>query len=247
MSPVVSSLSDFLSHTARSWSESVTPRSTLRSSKLPLIDEVTGGGFPLQATTEIFTNQTGYGEIKLLLPTLAAFEHVTWILNPANDIEPYGPAFSDAGLDLNRQLFVVPPTADDAFWAAEQAALSGETQAVVVWLHGLQKTREHIVLPRLMMAAQSTGTTLFLLRPMSAICLPSAAPLRLQLTPAPMGKTSIRAIQRGTFFNTSRCVEVALADLDIKPNPTRASLTQQLSLDLFSLPTPAMVLGSHQA
>ena len=55
MSPVVTSLSDFLSHTTRSWSESVTPRSTLQTSHLPLIDEVTGGGFPTQATTELFT------------------------------------------------------------------------------------------------------------------------------------------------------------------------------------------------
>ncbi len=72
MSPVVTSLSDFLSHTTRSWSESVTPRSTLQTSHLPLIDEVTGGGFPTQATTELFTNQMGYGEIKLLLPTFTA-------------------------------------------------------------------------------------------------------------------------------------------------------------------------------
>ena len=71
MSPVVTSLSDFLSHTARLLVRSVTPRSTLQTSHLPLIDEATGGGFPTQATTELFTNQMGYGEIKLLLPTLA--------------------------------------------------------------------------------------------------------------------------------------------------------------------------------
>lgn len=249
MSPVVTSLSDFLSHTARSWSESATPRSTLQTSHLPLIDEVTGGGFPTQATTELFTNQMGYGEIKLLLPTLAEFDHVTWILNPANDIEPHGPALSDAGLDLNRQLFVVPPTADDAFWAAEQAALSGETRAIVVWLHGLQKTREHVVLPRLMMAAQSTGTTLFVLRPMSAICLPSSAPLRLQITPGHMGKTVIRAIQRGTFFDTTRSVEVSLSDLEVQPHTPQTPMTQQLSLDLFPLSTqtPTVTLHAHQA
>lgn len=155
-------LSDFFTAALR---EARSERPASLASRIPALDELTEGGFPVNALTELFIPHAGIGEVRMLLPALASLKHVTWVLPCDSEAAPYAPALADAGLDLDRQLFSIPSTPEEAFWCAEQAAASGETSAVVVWLNPLVHGKDGAALARLDMAAHSTGTTIFLIRP----------------------------------------------------------------------------------
>lgn len=127
-------LSDFFTAALR---EARSERPASLASRIPALDELTEGGFPVNALTELFIPHAGIGEVRMLLPALASQKHVTWVLPCDSEAAPYAPALADAGLDLDRQLFSIPSTPEEAFWCAEQAAASGETSAVVVWLNPL--------------------------------------------------------------------------------------------------------------
>lgn len=200
-------LSDFFTAALR---EAGSNRPANLTSFIPAVDELTDGGFPAGALTEIFIPHAGLGEIRMLLPALAAMKHVTWVLPNESAFEPYAPGLADFGLDLDRQLFTVPSTSEEAFWCAEQAAASGETSAVVAWLNPLARGRDSAVLARLAMAARSTGTPVFLIRPSCMACTPFSAELRLTLSPGRPGTVHIRAIRRGTFFDRTREADACL-------------------------------------
>lgn len=155
----------------------------------------------------------------MLLPALASQKHVTWVLPCDSEAAPYAPALADAGLDLDRQLFSIPSTPEEAFWCAEQAAASGETSAVVVWLNPLVHGKDGAALARLDMAAHSTGTTIFLIRPSSMACTPSPAELRLMLRPGRSGTVHVRATRRGAFFDRTREADVSLEGRPLVPAP----------------------------
>ena len=165
-------LSDFFTAALR---EARSERPASLASRIPALDELTEGGFPVNALTELFIPHAGIGEVRMLLPALASLKHVTWVLPCDSEAAPYAPALADAGLDLDRQLFSIPSTPEEAFWCAEQAAASGETSAVVVWLNPLVHGKDGAALARLDMAAHSTGTTIFLIRPSSMACWASMA------------------------------------------------------------------------
>lgn len=155
------------------------------ASRIPELDELIDGGFPANALTELFIPHAGIGEVRMLLPALASMKHVTWVLPGDSAFKPYAPALADAGLNLDSQLFAAPSTPEEAFWCAEQAASSGETSAVVVWLNPLVHGRDGArCFPDLPWPARATGTTIFLIRPSSMACMPSPAELRLMLRPA---------------------------------------------------------------
>ena len=143
-------LSDFFTAALR---EARSERPASLASRIPALDELTEGGFPVNALTELFIPHAGIGEIRMLLPALASLKHVTWVLPCDSEAAPYAPALADAGLDLDRQLFSIPSTPEEAFWCAEQAAASGETSAVVVWLNPLVHGKDGAALARLDMAA----------------------------------------------------------------------------------------------
>ena len=119
-------LSDFFTAALR---EARSERPASLASRIPALDELTEGGFPVNALTELFIPHAGIGEVRMLLPALASLKHVTWVLPCDSEAAPYAPALADAGLDLDRQLFSIPSTPEEAFWCAEQAAASGETSA----------------------------------------------------------------------------------------------------------------------
>lgn len=180
------------------------------ASRIPELDELIDGGFPANALTELFIPHAGIGEVRMLLPALASMKHVTWVLPGDSAFKPYAPALADAGLNLDTQLFAAPSTPEEAFWCAEQAASSGETSAVVVWLNPLVHGRDGAALSRLAMAARATGTTIFLIRPSSMACMPSPAELRLMLRPGRPGTVHVRATRRGAFFDRTREADVRL-------------------------------------
>ena len=208
-------LSDFFTAALR---EARSERPASLASRIPALDELTEGGFPVNALTELFIPHAGIGEVRMLLPALASLKHVTWVLPCDSEAAPYAPALADAGLDLDRQLFSIPSTPEEAFWCAEQAAASGETSAVV-WLNPLVHGKDGAALARLDMAAHSTGTTIFLIRPSSMACTPSPAELRLMLRPGRSGTVHVRATRRGAFFDRTREADVSLEERPLVPAP----------------------------
>lgn len=145
-----------------------------------------GGGWPLQALTEILTEEYGVGELQLLMPALArlsAEDPLTdlgepgWIAWIAPPFQPYPPALKEWGINLSRLLIVRPKSDGDILWSAEQALSSGTCAAVLLWppLLSDQDSR------RLQLAAEKGESWAVAFRPRAARRQPSAAALRIEM------------------------------------------------------------------
>ena len=84
------------------------------------IDDLLDGGFPKAGLTEILAPASRRGEVRMLLGAVSHAASAVWVL-PERGFEPFLPAFEAFGIDISRELFVVPPTAEEAFDAAELA------------------------------------------------------------------------------------------------------------------------------
>ena len=137
-----------------------------------------GGGWPAGALTELLLEQEGIGELRLILPALAALgtagHWLAWIAPPHI---PYAPALAHAGIALARSLLVHPRHTADELWAAEQALRSGACGAVLAWPRKLEERK----LRRLQLAAEAGHALAFLFRGTRAAAQPSPAALRLAL------------------------------------------------------------------
>ena len=188
------SLSDLLEN-PRVWrgSSQVSARTGLASGYPKLDRCLPGGGWPLEALTEILIGQYGIGELRLLMPALAELsaeeapgkygdysEHaepgwIAWIDPP---FQPYAPALQQSGIDLSRMLIVRPKDDSELLWSAEQALSSGTCAAVLLWPDRLDDQGSR----RLQLAAEKGHSWAIAFRPLSARQQPSAASLRLELT-----------------------------------------------------------------
>ncbi len=148
-----------------------------------------GGGWPLEALTEILIGQYGMGELRLLMPALAQLSaedaHSSlgepaepgWIAWVAPPFQPYAPALQQCGIDLSRMLVVRPKDDSELLWSAEQALSSGTCAAVLLWPEVLDDQASR----RLQLAAEKGHSWAIAFRPLSARHQPSAAALRLEL------------------------------------------------------------------
>lgn len=148
-----------------------------------------GGGWPLEALTEILIGQYGMGELRLLMPALAqlsAEEALSdqgepgepgWIAWVAPPFQPYAPALQQCGIDLSRMLVIRPKDDSELLWSAEQALSSGTCAAVLLWPEILDDQASR----RLQLAAEKGHSWAIAFRPLSARHQPSAAALRLEL------------------------------------------------------------------
>lgn len=143
-----------------------------------------GGGWPLGAVTEILLPREGIGEIRLVVPALAAQSRrgrwIAWIEPPH---VPYAPALAAMGVRLSRVLYVSAGTDRDRHWAAAQCLRSGACGAVLAW-PGECDDRSF---RRLQLAAGKGGAMGVLFRPERAAARPSHAALRLRLARSPRG------------------------------------------------------------
>jgi hypothetical protein len=160
------------------------------ASGYPRLDRcLPGGGWPLEALTEILIEQYGIGELRLLMPALAQLsaeempgkygEHtepgwIAWIDPP---FQPYAPALQQSGIDLSRMLIVRPKDDSELLWSAEQALSSGTCAAVLLWPDKLDDQGSR----RLQLAAEKGHSWAIAFRPLAARQQPSAASLRLEL------------------------------------------------------------------
>ena len=166
------------------------------------LDQALGGGFPKGKLVEIFPQRFGRCEASLLFGALAKMQHVTWILNSAEPMIPFRYGFERAGLQMSRQLFVSPASVKDAFWATEQAILSGKTDAVVAWLNPLASQEDRHAMQRIKLACTQGKVSVFIIRPFVLSGVDSPAHMRVQLY---LGETSdmveARIVRDSLFFS----------------------------------------------
>lgn len=148
-----------------------------------------GGGWPLTGITEIFIERYGLGELRLLMPALAALsrhavEARQWIVWIAPPFVPYAPALAQHGVDVSRILLVhpqkgipLPAESKDALWAVEQAIRSESSVAVLAWV----RQADVPSLRRLQLGAEACHCWTVLFRPEADIARSSPAALRLRL------------------------------------------------------------------
>lgn len=162
-----------------------------------------GGGWPRQGLIEILSDQRGIGELRLLLPALAALcrdasaeadvyppprsAHVGsamlphergsggWIAWVSPPYRPYAPSLAGWGIDVARMLMVNGGAATE--WAMDQALRSEACSAVLGWAN----PRDPQALRRLQLAAENSRSLAVLYRPLQAGLTPSPAVLRLAL------------------------------------------------------------------
>lgn len=165
-----------------------------------------GGGLPEGAVTEILFPREGIGELRLLLPLLAALSRegrrIAWIDPPHL---PYAPALAAAGARLSRFLLVRAGADRDRLFAASLCLRSGACAAVLAWPG---ECDERIV-RRLTLAAEAGRSLGILFRPGRAGGRFSPAALRLRLAPSPRGVAVELLKGRG---GAGRSVEVPLAE-----------------------------------
>jgi cell division inhibitor SulA/protein ImuA len=148
-------------------------------------------GWPSAALTEILLDEPGVGELKLLMPALAALSQPRhdgahrWLMWIAPPHIPYAPALNEAGVDLTRVMVVHANDRMDVLWAAEQSLRSGNCAAVLAWVrHAPVKS-----LRRLQLAAAEGDSMGFVFRPTRGVDEASPAALRLLLKHEPGRRT----------------------------------------------------------
>jgi protein ImuA len=152
--------------------------------------ELVGGGWPQQGLVELLSDDTGIGELSLMLPAHAYLSNarhlgstgMLWVTSTTWPYLPYAPALAQAGLNLNQLVIAKAPHMPDAVWTAEQGLLSGSIGIVTVWLPDQQPL--DVSLRRLSQAAHNSNALCILMRPIIAANRPSPAQLRIVLKAA---------------------------------------------------------------
>ncbi|CAD6559462.1 translesion DNA synthesis-associated protein ImuA [Paraburkholderia sabiae] len=147
-----------------------------------LAAELPGGGWPRGVLTDLLVQQTGCGELRLLRPAFERLESKPVVLlQPPHNVQPT--AFAWWGLDPSNLLTVKALKTADALWAAEQILRAGTCGALVFWQ---QHVRPEAV-RRLHLAAQTSESLFFMVRPLATTRDASPAPLRLAIRAAKGG------------------------------------------------------------
>jgi len=151
----------------------------------PLLDGVLpDGGWPMGALTEILISREGAGELRLVMPALAALSaRGRWLAWMGPPYVPYAPALMARGIVLSRILWVCSGNSAQQLWSAEQALRSGVCGAVLAWPTRVHQRR----LRRLQLAAESGAAWALLFRATERCDDGSPASLRLRVTPAARG------------------------------------------------------------
>lgn len=148
-------------------------------------------GWGIGGVTELLVEQQGIGELSLLLPALQQIAGQTatqtntqtntqtskqtatqaatqsaqgWaaLINPPHI--PYAPAFSNAGIALERLLIINSDNDTNTLWATEQVLRSRLFGAVVAWVQKSSAQRQR----RLQLAAEAGGSWATVYRPLHA-------------------------------------------------------------------------------
>lgn len=173
-------------------SELAVSRATTCSTGHALLDqELPNKGWPRSSLVELLVQQAGIGEMQLLKPALAKLSKGQRIALVQPPYLPHAMACETWGLDTSRLLWIRAKSTGDALWTTEQILKNGSCGAVILWQPNVRAES----LRRLNLAAQTTDTWFWLMRPMACASDSSPAPLRLALRPALAG-VSIEIVKR---------------------------------------------------
>ena len=168
-------------------------QSTLPAGHAALSAELPGGGWPLGSLTELLPERPGIGEIRLLRPALARLPAHRAVVVIQPPFIPQQSCWQHWQLPSRQLLWLRPPTATDALWAAEQVLKNGHCGALLFWQHPIRVQ----ALRRLHLAAQAGDMLFVLMRPPSVASQASPAPLRVALAPAVGGLQATVLKRRG--------------------------------------------------
>ncbi|WP_296002068.1 translesion DNA synthesis-associated protein ImuA [Rugamonas sp.] len=189
-------------------SELAVSRSTTCSTGHGALDaELPNGGWPRSALVELLVQQHGIGEMQLLKPVLASLSGQQRVALIGPPYLPHAMACRAWRVNERNVLWLRPASSADALWAAEQILKNGSCGAVVLWQSNVRAES----LRRLNLAAQSTDTWLWLVRPLAAAADASPSSLRLALRPALRGVAVDIVKRRGPHCESP--IFVALADM----------------------------------
>lgn len=153
-------------------------------------------GWPRGALVELLSGQAGIGELRLLLPVLAAMSasglYQIWIDPPCL---PYAPGLAMRGIDFDRLVVMRPGDHKQWLWATEQALRSPGCGAVLCWA-GSGRSR-YAELRKLQVAAAERGCVGFVFANPKGAESASPAALRLKLSASLEGLTVEVVKQRG--------------------------------------------------
>src|SRR5690349_16645984 len=161
-----------------------------------------GGGWPAGALTELYCPVEGVGEFSLLLPLIvrltSAGKRVVLVSPP---YLPYSQALSERGVKLDKLVLLSPQSARDTLWAAEQTLRCAAVGLVVAWP---QRAGDR-ELRRLQLAAETSGATMILYRPLREARSFSPAALRVMVKPAGMASLELEVLKsRGGHAGTTK-------------------------------------------
>lgn len=138
-----------------------------------------GGGWPRAALTELLSEHSGIGELRLVAPLLASLAaQQLWQLWINPPFTPYAPALLQQGIDP-AQLIIVRANARQQLWTCEQALRNAACGAVLYWP---TTTLRYAELRKLQVAASAQQCVGFLLGTTRSAAQTSPAALRLQLS-----------------------------------------------------------------
>lgn len=173
-------------------SELAISRSTTITTGHSVLDPLLpNNGWPRSTLVELLVQQHGIGEMQLLKPPLAQLSRTQRVALIQPPYLPHAMACRAWQINDRNVLWLKPKSSADALWSAEQILRNGSCGAVVLWQANIRSES----LRRLNLAAQSTDTWLWLVRPLTAAVDASPAQLRMALRPA-LGGISAHVIKR---------------------------------------------------
>jgi protein ImuA len=214
------------------------------------LDGPLGGGLPLDALTEIHGSQMrdagavaglALGLASLALKTAAPGRPILWISAAglfSEAGEPYMPGIlARYGISAETMLFCRTQRVEEALWVAEEAAALPALALVLLEIGGSSRKLDLTATRRLHRRTRQAGRPLFLLR-QAAVAEPTAAPVRLLVSPAPAGE---RSLLSGTLAGSIGPPAVTVAITRSRTNmPASATLEWSDDARAFRAREPAI-------
>ena len=139
------------------------------------------GGWPTGAITELLCDDTGSGELQLLLPALTQYaQQGRKLIFVSPPYLPYAPALQRAGIPLTQVVMVRARSTPEQLWAAGQLLRADIAGAVLCWL--ADEAVKHVQLRKLQLAAQTGPGLAVLFRSSRVATDASPAALRIALS-----------------------------------------------------------------
>ncbi len=195
-------------------SELAIARSTAKTTGHALLDrELPDRGWPRSALIELLVQQNGIGEMQLLQPILSPLSVSQRVVLIQPPYHPHLMACRAWQVNERNLLWLRPKSSSDALWATEQILKSGNCGAVILWQTDIRPE----TLRRLNLAAQTTDTWFWLMRPISAAANASPSPLRIALRPIHGGLSIDIVKRRGPHCENPFCISLTNMPVGRRP------------------------------